>query len=399
MLKKKFDFVGNIKKYIIISVAVILVGLIASVIFGPVIDIQFKGGTKLSFSYTGEIKHDAAEKALKADLSKLAFSFTGDANEKKVKEAVKDAFGDKAALSIEGQTLTVTVKSVVSDEQLSDAEKALKSALPSNNVANIADENVFYKKDMLGNNFAVTGSSDFAGNSKSIVISLSDNVSAKTADATAAALQAAFPKNNVKSNETVSVEASVGIRFFIKALVAVVIASVLVVIYVGLRFRRIGGVSAGVTALIALVHDILIAFAVCVIFRLPIDANFIAVVLTLLGYSLNDTIIIYDRIRENRRMYGTKLTLAEMVNKSNNETLSRTILTTITTLSAVIVVIVVSEVMGLTSLRSFSIPLAAGLISGSYSSICLSPCLWVKWKEYADKKQAAKPRNKKKKKA
>ena len=95
-------------------------------------------------------------------------------------------------------------------------------------------------------------------------------------------------------------------------------------------------------------------------------------------------------------MYGNKLTLGELVNKSNNETLARTIITSLSTLLAVAVVLVVSEIKGLTSLRSFTIPLAVGIISGSYSSICLAPCIWAKWKERQDAK-ALKNRGKKKK--
>ncbi len=318
MLKKSIDFVGNIKTYIIISVTLILAGIIATCVFGPVLDIDFKGGTKLTYAYTGEIAHDDAEKA------------------------VKDVF---------------------------------KSA------------------------YNISGSSDLSGESQKLVITLTDNISTETVDAAEKALQQAFPDNKIKSDEIISIDKSVGGRFFAKALVAVVIASVLVVLYVGIRFRKIGGISAGITALIALLHDILIAFFACVVFRLPIDANFIAVVLTLLGYSLNDTIIIYDRVRENRRMYGTKMPLAEMVNKSNNETLARSVLITVATLSAVIVIIIVSEIKGLTSLRSFTIPLAIGLVAGSYSSICLAPCLWVKWKERSNAKIALKSRTKKNKKA
>ena len=249
---------------------------------------------------------------------------------------------------------------------------------------------------MLGKNFNVTASSDFSGTAQKLVVSLTDNVSAKTADASVVALQTAFADKDVESGEINSVSASVGKRFFVKALVAVLIASILVVIYVGIRFRRIGGVSAGISALIALVHDIAIAFIVCIVFRLSIDANFIAVVLTLLGYSLNNTIIIFDRIRENRRIYGAKLSLAEAVDKSNNETLTRTVITTITTLAAIVVIIIVSEIMGLTSLRTFAIPLSAGLIFGSYSSICLAPTIWVKWKEKQMAKAASAPKSKKK---
>lgn len=305
MLKKGINFIGNIKKYIIISVAIMLIGVITTVVFGPVLDIQFKGGTKLSYSYTGDIK-------------------------------------------------------------FADAEKALK--------------------DVFEADYTVSGSSDFSGDAKKLIISLSTNVSTETVDAAEKALQDTFKDNQIESSEVISVEASVGLRFFLKALVSVLIAWILVIVYVGVRFRKIGGVSAGITALIALVHDILVAFFICVIFRLPIDANFIAVVLTLLGYSLNSTIIIYDRVRENRRMFGNKLTLGELVNKSNNETLTRTIITSLSTLLAVVVVLVVAEIKGLTSLRSFTIPLAAGIISGSYTSICLAPCIWAKWKE----RQAAK---------
>ena len=314
MLKKGFNFVGNIKKYIIISIAIVLIGVIATAIFGPVLDIQFKGGTKLSYSYTGDVDFGDAKKAL------------------------KDVFKDE---------------------------------------------------------YSVSGSSDFSGEAKKLVISLGTNVPTETVDAAEKALQDAFKDNKIESSEVISVEASVGSRFFLKALVSVLLAWILVIVYVGVRFRKIGGVSAGITALIALVHDILVAFFICVVFRLPIDANFIAVVLTLLGYSLNSTIIIYDRVRENRRMYGNKLTLGELVNKSNNETLTRTIITALSTFLAVAVVLVVAEIKGLTSLRSFTIPLAAGIISGSYTSICLAPCIWAKWKERQDAK-ALQNRGKKK---
>lgn len=382
VLSKKISFVRNVKKYVAVSSVIILIGIVASVVFGPVLDIQFKGGTKLSYSYTGEISHSDAEAALKSDGVKLTYTFTGELDSAKAETAFKDAFGDAfGSIKTDEQEIILFVKGAVDDDTINSAGQKAIAALSANSVKNNADATVRFTKNMLGNNFSISGSSDFSGETQKLVVSLSSNVSAETADASAAALEAAFPENNIKSSEIVSVESSIGGRFFAKALVAVLIASILVIIYVGIRFRKIGGVSAGITALIALIHDILISFFVCVVFRLQIDANFIAVVLTLLGYSLNNTIIIYDRVRENRRMYGTKLGLAEMVDKSNNETMARTILTTVTTLLAVVIIIIVSEIKGLTSLRSFSIPLAIGLISGAYSSICLAPCLWVKWKE------------------
>ena len=393
---RKFNFVGNLKKFSIASIAIIAVGVILTAVFGPVLDIQFKGGTKLTYSYTGEISLDDAKAALTSDASKIVYTYTGDLDEKAADTAFGAAFGDDfAAVELGEGTATAYVKAALDETAVSDATKLLQSALKDVSITNNSDENLVYTKDMLGKNINVTSSSDFSGTAQKLVVSLTDNVSAKTADASVVALKAAFADNDVTNGEINSVSASVGKRFFVKALVAVLIASILVIIYVGIRFRKIGGVSAGFTTLLALVHDIAIAFAACIIFRLPIDANFIAVVLTLLGYSLNDTIIIFDRIRENRRLYGTKLSLAETVNKSNNETLTRTIITATTTISAVVVIIIVSELMGLTSLRSFAIPLAAGLLSGSYSSICLAPSIWVKWKEKQMAKAAAAPKRKK----
>ena len=394
---KSFKFVSNLKKFGTISLAVIAVGVILTAVFGPVLDIQFKGGTKLTYSYTGEISLDDASKALKSDASRVVYKYTGDLDQKAADTAFTKAFGDDfAAVKLDEGVATAFVKTALEEKTISTATKTIQGELKDNSITNNSDETLVYTKDMLGKNFNVTASSDFSGTAQKLVVSLTDNVSAKTADASVVALQTAFADKDVESGEINSVSASVGKRFFVKALVAVLIASILVVIYVGFRFRRIGGISAGISALIALVHDIAIAFIVCIVFRLSIDANFIAVVLTLLGYSLNNTIIIFDRIRENRRIYGTKLSLAEAVDKSNNETLTRTVITTITTLAAIVVIIIVSEIMGLTSLRTFAIPLSAGLIFGAYSSICLAPTIWVKWKEKQMAKAASAPKSKKK---
>jgi preprotein translocase SecF subunit len=104
-------------------------------------------------------------------------------------------------------------------------------------------------------------------------------------------------------------------------------------------------------------------------------------VLTILGYSLNDTIVVYDRIRENERLYP-EIEIGALVNKSVNVVMIRNIVTTITTIMAVIIIVVTSEIFGLTTLRTFAIPMAFGLISGSISSIFLSGPLWVIWKRY-----------------
>ena len=121
------------------------------------------------------------------------------------------------------------------------------------------------------------------------------------------------------------------------------------------------------------------------IFRLQIDSNYIAVVLTILGYSLNDTIVIYDRVRENRKLYPD-MEISELVNMSISKVSIRNVVTSVTTFLAIITIVVVSEIYGLTSLRTLAIPMAFGVVSGAVSSLFIAGRLWVIWKNYKAKK-------------
>ena len=248
--------------------------------------------------------------------------------------------------------------------------------------------------DTLGKKVTVDTTSGVTDNSQKLTVSLADKESLSTELIDKLTKQLTsdeqFSANSIKQEEVNSVSPSVGSVFFAKCLVAVIIAAILVVLYIAFRFRKIGGWLAGVSALLALLHDVLIAFFVMIVFRLDIDSNFVAVVMTLLGYSLNSTIVVFDRIRENRRAFGSKQTLVETLNMSNTQVLSRNVMTSLATFVAIFVVLVVCELNGITSLRSLTIPLCFGIISGAYSSICLAPAIWVKWKNASDAKKAAK---------
>ncbi len=198
------------------------------------------------------------------------------------------------------------------------------------------------------------------------------------------ALEKTFKDNNFQYSESNSVDATMGSKFFLKCLMAVAIASILMVLFVTIRFKRISGFSAGVTGLIALFHDVIIIYFIFVIFRMPIDSNFIAVVLMILGYSLNDTIVIYDRVRENQRLWGKRKTTAEIFNLSASQMIKRTLMTSITTFIAIATVYVVAIVFNLTSVQSFALPMMFGIISGAYSSICIAGPLWVLWQNKKD---------------
>ncbi|MEG1863459.1 MAG: protein translocase subunit SecF, partial [Oscillospiraceae bacterium] len=150
-----------------------------------------------------------------------------------------------------------------------------------------------------------------------------------------------YASNNVEQFEVSNVNPVIGKEFFAKSIVALVSACLLILGYIAVRFRKIGGLPAGSMAVVALFHDLVVIFGVFVICRFTINGNFIAAMLTILGYSINDTVVIYDRIRENKKLYPS-MKFPELVNMSINQSLIRTINTTVTTVIALSVVCVVA---------------------------------------------------------
>ncbi len=195
-----------------------------------------------------------------------------------------------------------------------------------------------------------------------VTLPTSSGLTAEEQDTITGALQTEFPDNAIDVLEISNVDATIGREFLMKCLVAVLLAFVLMVIYIAIRFRKIGGWSAGVMGVIALLHDVLMVFGVFVICKIPLDENFIAVVLMILGYSINNTIVIYDRIRENKRLLGPKVSVQELVNTSINETLTRSINTTAATIIALLTICVVTVVCGVSSIVSFVFPMLVGMI-------------------------------------
>ena len=186
-----------------------------------------------------------------------------------------------------------------------------------------------------------------------------------------------------------SVEPFIGKEIMLNGLAAVGLAFLLIIIYVAFRFRVLSGVSAGVFAIVGVLHDALVMIAVYLIFQIPVNESFIAAILTVIGYSMNDTIIIYDRIRENSRLLR-KVPLPEMVNSSIMQTLNRSINTGITSLIAIITVYIFARVNGIGSIEEFAFPLIVGIATGCYSSIFITSPLYVMWKDNKKKAKVAK---------
>ena len=280
--------------------------IVCALVFGVLLDVQFSGGTIVTYTYTGTVSEDT------------------------VKETAE---------SVIGKDVSVNMKKGV------------------NNL-----------------------------DSFEIVMNEKEGISADTQSKLTDEVTKAFADNDVQLLSNSTVDPIIGMEFFAKSLVAIALAAVLIVIYVAFRFKRISGWSAGMMALVALLHDAISVFGVFVIFRIPLDFNFVAVILTILGYSINDTIIIYDRMRENQRLYSD-LSRTVLVNRSIGETLSRTINTTLTTIAAVAVICVVAVVCHVESILSFSFPLLIGMISGTYSTIFVACPLWTIWQDHKAKRQ------------
>ena len=316
MKNKLVRFTKFSKVFFGISLGIILIGIICNFVFGTQLDIQFRGGSYIKYSYVGNVDTD------------------------KLKDVIQTNTKQEVTMSI-------------SSDILSNSKKG----------------------------DAYTIRVEFAGTK-----AISTNEQKKLTQT----VQKAFPDNNFKVLEASAIESSMGSKFLLKCLTAVAIASVLMVLYVTIRFRKIGGLSAGVMALVALFHDVAMIYFMYIIFQMPIDSNFIAVVLMILGYSLNDPIVIYDRVREERRNFGAKEDIGYVFDYSATKVLRRTIFTSLTTLMAIGTVLVVSMIFNISSVTSFALPMMIGVISGCYSSVCIAGPLWVMWQRHKKKVKASK---------
>ena len=163
-----------------------------------------------------------------------------------------------------------------------------------------------------------------------------------------------------------------------KAILAIAVAIVLMLVYIAIRFK----LTSGIAAVIVLIHDVFVMITLTTLFRVTVNTTFIAAVITVIGYSINATIIVFDRIKENLKKYeGQGLTDADVANISIGETLRRTIFTSVTTL----IMITLIAILGVSSIREFALPIIFGLLSGVYSAIVLSSCVWVQIRKLGKK--------------
>lgn len=306
-----FDFIGKRKLFFTISIVLVAFSILSTFIFGVDLDIQFKGGTIITYVYDGDLDCDGFVKDAKDILGGIGVQYTTGVDFSSGKSNIQLSLTSTSGLS--------------SDKQ-----------------------------------FELTN-----------------------------ALTEKYAENNIDLIESSDVSPSSGREFFLKCIVAVILSSIVLIIYIAIRFKKIGGWLAGICAIVALLHDCIIVYGTFIVCGMPINANFMAVVLTILGYSINNTIVIYDRIRENSKLYGKKMTREENVNLSINQSLTRSINTSLTTVVAMLAVTIVAAVYGVTSIISFSLPVMVGMIAGTYSSVCLVSVLWSYFEGKKDTRKGA----------
>ncbi|NLZ55752.1 MAG: protein translocase subunit SecF [Clostridiaceae bacterium] len=310
---KKFSFYKSRWRFLAISLVLILCGLAFSLIFGITLDIQFRGGSLLSYTISGDIDLLEAERVAESTLN--------------LPVSVQQTTSIQAE---GGKQVNALVISVAGNRALSNDQQ-------------------LQLNDVLGK---------------------------------------AFPESRPELLQSTLVDPFIGREVLFNGLLALGIASILIVLYVWIRFRTISGASAGVFSLLCLLHDVIISFFVFVAMRQPLDETVIAVVLSILGWSVNDTIVIFDRIRENEQLYGKDKTLPELVDLSIKQSLSRTIITSVCTFLAVFIAYIFAVVYNIKSIRIFALPLMVGIVVGSYSSICLATPFWAMWKIRRSKQAA-----------
>ena len=192
------------------------------------------------------------------------------------------------------------------------------------------------------------------------------------------------PDGDAKLSETFVVEPYIGAKALKNAVIAIVLSMLFIVVYVWIRFSILSGLSAGIMAMVALFHDVFVVFFAFVLFRIPLNDAFVAVVLTIIGYSINDTIVIYDRIRENKRQ-DLKMPVDTLVNISTSQTLGRSINSSFTTGICVLILLGSSVYFQIESIMEFSLPMFFGVLTGCYSSICVAGTLWAMWEKRKEK--------------
>ncbi|MGN1121670.1 MAG: protein translocase subunit SecF [Eubacteriales bacterium] len=383
---KNFSFIKNQKIFFGITIVVVILGIVSFFVRGFNLDIDFIGGTEISYNMGQTItKDDEAVIAedVKAIIGSENFSslrVSGDKDVITVRTLVMDNTDntDEISSAIDAKMAELYPNAVLSaDSTDTDKIYTLPDADPEDDEppAWSEEDSAAVQEALAALEPAADGLTVNAADANLYVSFTSSSIVAKYRSDITAAITEKYENESWRSTDTVSAEVSAGLKS--SAILATVVAVILMLIYIAFRFQ----ISSAFAAIVCLVHDIFVMIAAYSLFQLPVNSTIIAALLTILGYSINATIIIFDRIRENDKKLGHNVPFADKVDGGIRATLWRSVNTTITTLLTIGMI----YILGVTSIKNFALPLIVGIVSGLYSSVCLAGPLWNAFKKVGAK--------------
>ena len=367
ILRKKWIFIG-------ISLVLMAASVLSLVIQGFNLDIDFAGGIAVTYEIkdgfeTADIE-DIVDTALGSNQSPASIQRSGE-NEVVIK------FGYDNSLKTEKEYSDFSLNKVAAItkalQEKYDPENVGKPATAVSEDKAAADtQAVDTNEQAADTNEQTADTNEQAADTNEQAADTNEQAADTNEQAADANEQAAAPDVKVVLKSQDLISPTTGRDLARSALWMSLLACLAILIYVTIRFEF----TSGVVAVIALVHDVLILLGIYSIARISVDTNFIAAVLTVLGYSINNTIVIMDRIRENTR-HARKESYAEIADKSILQTINRSINTTITTLLTIGMV----YILGVSSIKQFALPIIIGIVIGFYSSVFDVGSLWATWKD------------------
>ena len=344
----KFSFTKNLKYFLIAPIIITIVGIVLLCTLGFNLGFDFTGGTNMTIYTNGERLENSA-------FSEQSYDVDKDEDYNTVLEKIDGVLGEFNLEASSYQKTTIDI----------NADRGLGFVISDGGAVIVKFQNGEGDVEEVNNKIRLALMEEFG------YISLPENTDIMSLDDST--VQSYIDGTNYSAliaNGGVTT-ASASNELMMRSFLALLVAIVLILIYVAIRFE----LTSGLAAILALFHDIIITSSIMLICRVQINSAFIAALITILGYSINNTIIIFDRIRENVKMSKNlgKINNFEVADRSVRQTLTRSILTTLTTFIMIFFV----TVIGVSDIQEFAFPIMIGILSGFYSSIFLTPGLWA----------------------
>ncbi len=395
LLNKELKIVEKRKITFIVPAIIVLLAVILMIIYHFTLGSALNLGMDFTGGYTVNVKlstklTDSTYESYKNDIVKIVENLKDEKGKSygiKISDIQRQGSGDSASVYVKYKA--VADEATMTDEINPAIKEALETSIfkfvPQVSYSNgkyvlrygtvLIDSVVNDLKEKINTIATSEGVtiSDVAvsANNTDLEITTAENASLKDIFVSQLSIDDKYSGQVVQGD---TIGATVSKELLINAILAVSVAIVLMLVYIAFRFE----VSSGLSAICALFHDIIVMFCAMAIFRIEINSTFIAALITILGYSINNTIIVFDRIRENAKsLFNKNSTATFIANTSVRETLIRSINTTITTLITIGAV----AIIGVPDIRIFALPIIIGLLAGAYSSIFISPAIWAMWKD------------------